>query len=585
MPNLASDDYTIQVKSVADTKGADQTKTSISNLSNQTEKGSASFMKMSGAMAAGQGIYSAASQIIGKIGSEAASVVSTTEDWAKSTMKLQREMGVSSEAASGLLAVTQRFGLDTAGVSKSMGVLSKQIMAAADPAKYTGSVFDDLGVKLKNTDGTIRTADSVFMSIADRFKAMPNGVQKTAESMQLFGKSGKDLLPILNLGSSGIKELEDKAASMGLVLTSGNVASVRKLISAQKDWNESTEGLKIQLGLALMPKMTEFAQILTTKVLPVVKDVVQWITTHKLALAALGGVLGALIIGPIVAFIIAIGWIPLAIGAAVAVAAIAIGFLIAKWKEWHDWIIAIGLIIAGPLIPFIAMATLIIKYWDDIRNFGMQALDFIMAKVNWLKDNWLQALGFIIGYFVTLPIMLPGYVADAFMRIVGFVASLNWGAIFSGIGRAIGGAAEGIWQAISGAFNRIKSLPWGSIMSGVARDIGNDIINLLQGAINGALHGIPGHPHISLPHFAQGVQNFGGGLAVVGEEGPELVSLPRGSSVYPNGQGAPLPGGSNTVTIQNLYLTSADAVDRFMTKFDLDTLLVNRGLTANRGTQ
>jgi TP901 family phage tail tape measure protein len=40
-----------------------------------------------------------------------------------------------------------------------------------------------------------------------------------------------------------------------------------------------------------------------------------------------------------------------------------------------------------------------------------------------------------------------------------------------------------------------------------------------------------------LPGFAGGVQNFGGGLALVGERGPEIVSLPRGSNVYSNGTG------------------------------------------------
>ncbi len=34
--------------------------------------------------------------------------------------------------------------------------------------------------------------------------------------------------------------------------------------------------------------------------------------------------------------------------------------------------------------------------------------------------------------------------------------------------------------------------------------------------------------------FAEGVQNFGGGMALVGERGPEIVNLPRGSDVIPN---------------------------------------------------
>jgi hypothetical protein len=38
----------------------------------------------------------------------------------------------------------------------------------------------------------------------------------------------------------------------------------------------------------------------------------------------------------------------------------------------------------------------------------------------------------------------------------------------------------------------------------------------------------------TIPGFASGVQNFSGGPAIVGERGPELVTLPRGSSVTPN---------------------------------------------------
>jgi hypothetical protein len=40
---------------------------------------------------------------------------------------------------------------------------------------------------------------------------------------------------------------------------------------------------------------------------------------------------------------------------------------------------------------------------------------------------------------------------------------------------------------------------------------------------------------VSLPRFATGVKNFGGGYALVGEEGPEIAYLPPGSDVYPNG--------------------------------------------------
>lgn len=43
-----------------------------------------------------------------------------------------------------------------------------------------------------------------------------------------------------------------------------------------------------------------------------------------------------------------------------------------------------------------------------------------------------------------------------------------------------------------------------------------------------------GRTIVNVPGFAGGVENFSGGMALVGENGPELVNLPSGSDVIPN---------------------------------------------------
>ena len=43
------------------------------------------------------------------------------------------------------------------------------------------------------------------------------------------------------------------------------------------------------------------------------------------------------------------------------------------------------------------------------------------------------------------------------------------------------------------------------------------------------------------------MQNFRGGMALVGERGPELVNLPRGSDVIPSGR-----GGSTMTTVVHM---------------------------------
>ena len=59
--------------------------------------------------------------------------------------------------------------------------------------------------------------------------------------------------------------------------------------------------------------------------------------------------------------------------------------------------------------------------------------------------------------------------------------------------------------------------------------------------------GVVGNIVSRIPGFQSGVQNFRGGMALVGERGPELVNLPRGSDVIPSGR-----GGSSMTTVVNM---------------------------------
>ncbi len=64
----------------------------------------------------------------------------------------------------------------------------------------------------------------------------------------------------------------------------------------------------------------------------------------------------------------------------------------------------------------------------------------------------------------------------------------------------------------------------------------------------------------SVAKFAMGVDNFAGGLAMVGERGPELVNLPKGSGVVPNHRLAGITGGGQQVMIPEIVLRGQDIV-------------------------
>lgn len=104
----------------------------------------------------------------------------------------------------------------------------------------------------------------------------------------------------------------------------------------------------------------------------------------------------------------------------------------------------------------------------------------------------------------------------------------------------------------------ISSIAWsvGALADSIERLFKGDTANRLKGLMEVlvlplSLAGRAGKS-LGLPHFATGVNNFSGGLAVVGERGPELVNLPRGSDVIPNHRIGAVGGSASTV-IQNTF--------------------------------
>lgn len=176
------------------------------------------------------------------------------------------------------------------------------------------------------------------------------------------------------------------------------------------------------------------------------------------------------------------------------------------------------------------------------------ATTFIGDRLTWLKQNFFETVGFIIGYFLTLPLKLPLIIYDAGKKMIDAIARFDWG----GAANSIGNAFASMWNRVKNsaveAWNYISHIDWGKTFINIGKSIGNSIIDLIQGAINGAFAGIPGAPKVRLPHLARGTDYFSGGMALVGERGPELVSLPRGSSITPNSQLPPM-GSSQIINV------------------------------------
>lgn len=349
-------------------------------------------------------------------------------------------------------------------------------------------------------------------------------VEALGAATSLTGNQAGTFTKALNDMKNGANAV-DAAFQKQQATTNNSLAMLKNNVSA----------IGITVGSQFLPPLAAAAGFLAQNLAPALESTAKFLGENQIIIAIVGG----LIIGALVPAFIA--WSVAAWAAVTATIAALAPFL------------AIGAAVG-------AVAYLIVTNWDWISatTIGVWTAitSFIGDKINWFKNNWQYAIGYVIGFFATLPFKLPIYVYNAISSIVGFLMNVNWGGIFSSLGRAFEGVMSWIWNAIQGVWNKMSSMNWGAIFSGIGRSVGNGIIGLLEGAINGALNGIPTSPKISLPRFKNGVRNFEGGWAVVGDTNRhdgELINLPRGSDVYSNAESKQmLNGGGGTTQTFNV---------------------------------
>ena len=133
--------------------------------------------------------------------------------------QLAQATGVPVATLSGLSFAAKAVDVDTQTLATGLERMSKSAEAAATAPAGATSAYSRLGVALRDSSGSIRPAQALFIDLANKFASMPDGVEKTALAMQIFGRGGAALIPVLNQGGAAIAEIIEYATKVGAVLS------------------------------------------------------------------------------------------------------------------------------------------------------------------------------------------------------------------------------------------------------------------------------------------------------------------------------------------------------------------------------
>lgn len=198
---------------------------------------------------------------IGGIGAAIGASVRKVEDFGATVRQVSDVTGLSTETASALAAAFEHVGISADSTTRALGMLEKNAATNTLTTKASAKFYKEFGLQLADANGRAKDANTLLLQTADYFnnKTIPAATKALALS-KLYGRSWQDLVPLLKLGSTGIAAAEAEAQSLGLTLTSANMAQLVQLRNVQRTWGDTLGGLELQIGLTVIPALTSIGE-------------------------------------------------------------------------------------------------------------------------------------------------------------------------------------------------------------------------------------------------------------------------------------------------------------------------------------
>lgn len=175
--------------------------------------------------------------------------------------KASQKIGVPVEDLIALRYAADLSDVSTESLDKSLGKLARTVVDAAQGSTTAVAAYQALGVSFREADGSLRSVGDLLPELADRFAAMEDGTAKTGLAMQIFGRTGADLIPLLNGGAAGLREATNEARALGLVIDGQTGRSAEAFNDNLTRLGRVFTGVVTQITARMLPALQQFSQV------------------------------------------------------------------------------------------------------------------------------------------------------------------------------------------------------------------------------------------------------------------------------------------------------------------------------------
>ncbi|MCP4267681.1 MAG: hypothetical protein GY777_19300 [Candidatus Brocadiaceae bacterium] len=168
--------------------------------------------------------------------------------------KISARTGASAEFISALGFAAEQSGADIATLEKAIVGQQRTINDLNQGLATAADSYDVLGLSAKDLVG-VGVEDS-FTLIAQRLSEVKDPSLRAATALEIFGKAGQRLIPLLNGGEAAIKKYVEQANKAGLVINQQDATAAAELADSLNLARRAFRGLQLKIGASLAKQFT-----------------------------------------------------------------------------------------------------------------------------------------------------------------------------------------------------------------------------------------------------------------------------------------------------------------------------------------
>jgi len=177
------------------------------------------------------------------------------------TAKLARQLGMTFEQLSGLSLAANLSGTSMEEVGRAALLADRRFVEARQGVASAARAFELAGVNINDLAGLDSTER--FQALAVAIGNLPTSAERAAAAMQIFGRSGANLLNLFENGAAVIQQSIEDARAFGLALTDVQASNVEAMNDSFERAGGSITGIIRQVTAYLAPAITGIVNTFT----------------------------------------------------------------------------------------------------------------------------------------------------------------------------------------------------------------------------------------------------------------------------------------------------------------------------------